>query len=98
MTTSYDDISDIHQEIEGYTHCIRVVFDSPLSVFEGDIEDLDEDEWFAWQETPEYEAARLQYQEEAVAELFDGRPPDDLFFDWRDEEELWLRYNDSTTN
>jgi len=104
---SHDDAAAIHQEVGyidpatgievPYDHCIRVSFAEPFAAYKVPGDDPAAAEGLALemyeQRADEYEAAKVAYEAFAVTELgIELKEP--YTFDWRDEQELWIRYND----
>lgn len=77
---AWRDISDIHQEVPGYEHCVEVTFDR--------------DFWNDEQKEAMQQSARDLCREE-VGEIPDAdQLGENLDFDWRDDREVWVRFND----
>jgi len=92
---SHDDISAIHQEIEGYKYCERVYFAPPfayrISEATGELRPAPPKTSETYPD--EYETAKEIYEQAARALLPVHCDFESVLFDWRDEQELWIRYN-----
>lgn len=103
----WDDAGAIHREVgytdpvtgeeRAYAHCIRVNFVEPFAKYDIDYDDPAAVEGLALemyeQRADEYEEAQERYEEAAMDELNLNEIQDELLMDWRDEQELWIRYN-----
>lgn len=67
--------------------CVSVIFEEPF-FDDPEITETDNDE------LTKYETLKEKFEDAAVKQVFGGHDsaPEDLEFDWRDEQELWMRY------
>ena len=89
-------------ESKAYDHCIQVIFDKPFASYICPAESPELEEGLALEmyetRATEYEAAKAVYEAAAIAELtavygLRMPRPQPMVYDWRDEAELWLRFN-----
>lgn len=88
---STDDISESHQEMPGFDHCIEIHFKEPFCEY-----DVETDELETATAQNEYDRCQQIYEDFAVEnEILLN--VDGIFLetacDWRDEQTLWYRFN-----